>query len=100
MSFLELSPGQAAARDRPMYTFFEAGTFSKPNYIHSKFEQVEDHLGYFLERQRRRQENQNVKITDMVAVTGVATSLKWDVIKKSLGIVGKTDEVNTHYATS
>ena len=91
VSFAELSPGEPAARNRPMYSFFEAGTFSKPIYIHAKFAQVEDHLRYFLLRQRRRQDNQNVSIRDIVAVSGVATTLKWDTLKRSMGLVGHLD---------
>ena|SRR5437762_2878151 len=77
MGFRDISPGEKSAINRPMYSLFECGIFSKPKAIRGKFEQLEEQLAYFLERQRRRQNNPEVKIEDIVALAGVSSILSW-----------------------
>jgi|SRR5271170_5943662 len=83
-----VSPGEHAASGHPMYAFFECGTFSKPSRIRDKLDQVENHLAYHVERQRRRQGKPEIKVTDIVAVSGVASVLPWKDMVRSLGQSG------------
>ena len=76
LGFVEISPGQPAANNRPMYAFFECGTFSKPKSIRDKFAQVEQHLHYFL-----------------VVVSGVTSILPWEKLKVVMGNLGVLDAV-------
>ena len=77
MGFRDISPGEKSAINRPMYSFFECGIFSEPKAIRGKIEQLEEHLAYFLERQKRRQNNPAVQIEDIVALAGVSSILSW-----------------------
>lgn len=93
LGFVEISPGQPAANNRPMYAFFECGTFSKPKSIQDKFAQVEQHLHYFLEKQRKRQNRPEIHITDIVVVSGVTSILPWEKLKVVMGNLGVLDAV-------
>jgi len=82
-----VSPGEHGASEHPIYAFFECSTFLDRNES-GKFDQVENHLAYHLERQPRRQNRPQIKVVDIIAVTGVATTLPWHEIAKSLGQSG------------
>lgn len=88
MTFPGVSPGEPAAIGRPLYAIFECGTFSRPKSIRDKFAQVEDHLMYLLERQRRKQNKPEISITDIVAVAGVISVFAWEAFRKTLGPSG------------
>ena len=51
--------------------------------------QVEDHLMYLLERQRRKQNKREISIIDIVAVAGVVSGFPWENFRKTLGVLGE-----------
>lgn len=92
MAFPTASPGEASSIGRAYYGIFECGTFSRPSYIRDKFYQVEQHLTYLVEHQKRKQ-NKEVVVTDIVAVAGVVSVFPWPSFKKTLGGLGQLDHV-------
>jgi len=93
MNFVEASPGEAASRNRPFYCIFEVGTFTKPEAVRKKLAQLEDQLEYLREKQKKRQQREEISIVDIVAVAGVVSCIEMSVLKGVFG--GKAREMSS-----
>jgi hypothetical protein len=69
-----------------MYALFECSASSNPKKIRDKYHQLERQLAYLLEHQRRRQRRDDIKITEIVAVSGACTVLQWKHLKGTVPV--------------
>jgi hypothetical protein len=70
---------------------FRSWNFPQTKGHKRKFDQVEQHLLYFHLVQKRRKNGEDVKVTNIVALASVFTTLSWSVIKVELSELGKLD---------